>query len=370
MSPGTFIEDMTSVRDILRRWYADDDAQKWRLKGSVDEHSLMAELSKSLNMIQATFNEADPILQDPIYKKLNSRLPVLAPITWGADDFPVFTAVNGQWGASYPNPLPSHPLASWTGTDTFTGTKLAVPWEWNHNPDTTKFAVNNGLTLSTATITTDLFEARNTLTHRGLTLSTATITTDLFEARNTLTHRVFGAVSVGTVVLDTSNMADGDICGLAAYRDWSAYMGISRSGSTYTISNVQGMKQDSANNWVTLTDGTTAASATIAMGKVWLRGTMQAAATSMHGVSFEYNLDGSTFKALGGSYTMNTDCSYFIGYSVVVGFLTTQGINLKENGFREAACYTIHLDSDQDGAPGCATASHRLNSGRGIGAPA
>ncbi|OBT94140.1 hypothetical protein VE01_06961 [Pseudogymnoascus verrucosus] len=227
--------------------------------------------------------EGDWYFMSFIWSYPSGRLPVLAPITWGSDDFPILTQVGGKWGSSYPNPLPSHPLASWLGTDTFQGTSLGT--------DTTKYTVNN-----------------------GLTLSTATVTNDLFEARNTLTHRVFGAVSIGTVILDTSNMADGDVCGLAAYRDWTAYIGISRNGSTYTISNVQGMKQDSANNWVTLTDGTTTASATITKGRVWLRGTVQAAQVSSHGVSFEYSLDGTTFKPLGGSYTMNTDYSYFIGY--------------------------------------------------------
>ena len=222
----------------------------------------------------------------------SGRLPVLAPITWGNDSFPILQTVNGAWGSSYPNPkLSIHPTASWTGTDKFAGTSLGVPWEWNHNPDTTKYKVNN-----------------------GLTLSTATITNDLYKARNTLTHRVYGAVSVATIVIDTSNLADGDSCGLSAFRDWTAYIGITRSGSTYTISNVQGLTQDAANDWATISTGTVAASATIAKGKTWLRGTMQAAATSAHGVSFEYSVDGTTFKPLGSSYKMNTDWSYFIGY--------------------------------------------------------
>jgi beta-xylosidase len=221
----------------------------------------------------------------------SGRLPVLAPITWGSDGYPVFSSINGAWGASYPAPLATHAMPSWSGTDAFPGTSLAVPWEWNHNPDATKYTVNN-----------------------GLTLSTATVTSDLYKARNTLTHRVYGPLSVATILLDTSNMADGDKCGLAAFRDWSAYISISRAGSTYTISNVQGLLQNSSSSWATITDGTTTASAGVVNGKIWLRGTMQAAASSAHGVSFSYSVDGSTFKALGGSYMMNTDWHYFIGY--------------------------------------------------------
>jgi len=235
--------------------------------------------------------EGDWYFMSFIWSYPSGRLPVLAPIAWDSDGFPVFTAVNGEWGLNYPLPLPTYTLAPWNGTDDFPGTSLAVPWEWNHNPDTTKYSVNN-----------------------GLTLSTATITTDIYHARNTLTHRVFGHLSVATVVLNTTNMADGDSCGFAAFRDWTAYIGISRSGDSFTISNVQGALQNSTNGWATITDGTAVASSPIAQGQVWLRGTMQAAATSLHGVSFEYSVDGSIFMPLGTSYTMNTDYSYFIGY--------------------------------------------------------
>ncbi len=72
-----------------------------------------------------------------------------------SDGFPTVTLSNGQWGLTYPDPVTSHPLAPLTGMDSFSGTSLGPQWEWNHNPDTTKFTVNNGLTLSTATVTTD-----------------------------------------------------------------------------------------------------------------------------------------------------------------------------------------------------------------------
>ena len=64
------------------------------------------------------------------------------PITWTADGWPVLQTVNGRWGASYPTPnLPPPPRAvkPMTGTDTFAGTALGPQWEWNHNPDNSKF---------------------------------------------------------------------------------------------------------------------------------------------------------------------------------------------------------------------------------------
>ena len=59
------------------------------------------------------------------------RMPVLAPIIWGSDNFPILTTVSGRWGASYPNPLPIQYVPSWTGTDNFRGPMLGEAWEWN-----------------------------------------------------------------------------------------------------------------------------------------------------------------------------------------------------------------------------------------------
>ena len=219
------------------------------------------------------------------------RMPVIAPIAWGSDGFPVLNAPSNNFADSYPNPLQTRPLSfPWLGTDTFSGTSLSPSWEWNHNPDPTKFSVNN-----------------------SITLSSATITNDLFQARNTLCHRIQGPLSTATVELDFGNMADGDSAGLAAFRDWTAYIGIKRSGSVFTISNVQGVLQNQT-TYATISDGTVAASASISKGKVWLKGTMETLNTGPHNVSFQYSTDGHIFNALGSSYTLTTDYNLFIGY--------------------------------------------------------
>jgi beta-xylosidase len=219
------------------------------------------------------------------------RMPVLAPIKWGSDGFPVFvTGSNNGWGVSYPNPLPARPLSNWTGIDTFQGTSLGPAWEWNHNPDISKYTVNN-----------------------GLALSTATVTTDLYAARNTLTHRIHGEFPVGTVAIDFTNMADGDRCGLAAFRDRSASIGIYRSGNTYTITVVHNMTQDES-TWSTTNTGDTMATATITGKKVWLRVSLDARASGTKAANFFYSTDGSSFTQLGPSYTTWTNWAYFMGY--------------------------------------------------------
>ncbi|KAJ6468406.1 hypothetical protein C8R45DRAFT_470062 [Mycena sanguinolenta] len=120
-----------------------------------------------------------------------------------------------------------------TGTDTFAGTALAPMWEWNHNSDATNSTANN-----------------------LLTLHTATVTDDLYAARNTLTRRIHGRIGTGTVVIDFTNMADGDRAGLAAFR--------------------------------------------------------QVVVNVVPGV-FSYSLDGNIFTGLGPSITLNTNWEYFMG---------------------------------------------------------
>ena len=216
------------------------------------------------------------------------RMPVLAPITWGSDGFPSVTLVNNAWGASYDYPLPKKVLESHTGTDSFNGTSLGPQWEWNHNPDTTKFSVNN-----------------------GLTLNTATVTSDLYAARNTLTHRILGPTSSGTIVLNYANMKDGDRAGLSLLRDTSAYISVSNSGGAFKVSFYSGLTMTST--WSTSSTGSEAKSATITGGKIWLRISADIHVGTGKQGTFSYSTDGTTFTSMG-TLTMNQAWNFFMGY--------------------------------------------------------
>jgi len=230
------------------------------------------------------------------------RMPTLAPITWSGD-WPVLTTVNGRWGASYPRPnLPWHPLAPMTGTDTFTGNTLGHQYEWNHNPDTTKFSVNN-----------------------GLRLSTATITNDLYNARNTLTRRIQGPSSTATIELDYSAMANGDRSGLAMLRDSSAWIGIRKDNGITRVSMTNGLTM-STNGWTTTGTGTDAAGTTVTGGRIWLRATANIQPGSGRTATFSYSTNGSTFTNLGPALTLNNDWQFFMGYRFGIFNYTTQAL--------------------------------------------
>jgi beta-xylosidase len=232
------------------------------------------------------------------------RIPVMAPITWGDDGWPSLVEVDGEWGASYPYPAAfAVPVAPMTGIDTFRGTELGPQWEWNFNPDTTKFNVNN-----------------------ELTLSTATVTDDLYANRNTLTHRFYGANPVGTVEIDVSDMADGDRAGFAAFRDQTAWIEVMRNGGSYNVRMVANATQDPNNSWATISNGTIEGSASIGKGKVWLRASLDVLPSSDKEAKFSYSTDGWTFQSLGEPYVMATGYQYFTGYRYAIFNFATKAL--------------------------------------------
>ncbi|GGN07623.1 xylosidase [Lentzea pudingi] len=230
------------------------------------------------------------------------RVPVLAPITWTSDGWPRITTVNGGWGANYPMPnLPSRPVKPMTGVDTFDGTTLKPQWEWNHNPDTTKYSVNN-----------------------GLRLSTATVTNDLYNARNTLTHRVQGPTSTATVTLDLASMRDGDRTGLAMLRDSSAWIGVKRDNGRNRVVMVNGLTMDG--NWNTTGTGAEVASATLAGTRIWLRANADIRPGSGRQARFSYSTDGVNFTSLGTGFTLKNEWQFFMGYRFGIFNHATQAL--------------------------------------------
>ncbi|SMC93121.1 family 43 glycosylhydrolase [Lentzea albidocapillata] len=232
------------------------------------------------------------------------RVPVLAPITWTSDGWPRVTTVNGGWGANYPMPnLPAPPrqVKPMTGVDTFDGTRLGPQWEWNHNPDTTKYSVDN-----------------------GLWLSTATVTNDLYNARNTLTHRIQGPASTATVTLDLASMRDGDRTGLAMLRDSSAWIGVKRDNGRNRVAMVNGLTMDS--NWNTTGTGTEVASANLTGTRIWLRANADIRPGSGRQARFSYSTDGVNFTSLGSGFTLKNEWQFFMGYRFGVFNHATQAL--------------------------------------------
>ncbi|MEU3413061.1 glycoside hydrolase 43 family protein [Streptomyces sp. NPDC006658] len=229
------------------------------------------------------------------------RIPVLAPVTWTSDGWPTVQLVNNAWGSSYPVPaVPTPPRAvePMTGVDYFTGTSLAPKWEWNHNPDNSKWSVGN-----------------------GLTLRTATVTSDLYWARNTLTHRIPGPTSTATALVEYSGMRDGDRAGLALLRDSSACVGLMRDSGGTRVVMVDGLTMDS--NWNTTGTGAVRASANVSGGRIWLRAKADITPGANRTARFSYSTDGTNFIPFGPAFTLNNAWQFFMGYRYALFNYTT-----------------------------------------------
>jgi beta-xylosidase len=237
----------------------------------------------------------------------------MIPMTW-SDDWPAVELVNGRFGGSYPFPdLPcgASRVKAWNATDKFVAPPLAPEWQWNHNPDNSKWSIAN-----------------------GLTLQTATVTADLYAARNTLTRRIEGPASIGTIELDYSKMQDGDVAGLAALRDRSAWIGVKKSATGVRVAMTTGV--DLNTSWQTTGAGMEVAAADVAGGTIWLR--VEANVRTDAGgatARFSYSTDGSQFKPLGSTLAMNKDWQYFLGYRFGIFNYATQALggSVKVNSF-------------------------------------
>ncbi|TDD02871.1 glycoside hydrolase, partial [Nonomuraea deserti] len=230
------------------------------------------------------------------------RVPALAPITW-TGDWPIVRTVNGGWGVNYPKPdiQTSRTVASMIGPDTFASGGLGHRWEWNHNPDTSRFSTGN-----------------------GLRLQTATVTGDLYNARNTLTHRIQGPSSTATIELDYSQMTNGDRAGLAMLRDQSAWIGVKRDNGVNRVVMTNGLTMNSS--WQTTGTGAEAASANVSGGRIWLRVNADIRPGSGRQARFSYSTDGSTFVSLGPAFTLNNAWQFFMGYRFGIFNYATQSL--------------------------------------------
>lgn len=156
------------------------------------------------------------------------RIPIVLPVSW-KDDWPVF-GIEGKAPEEFATALPYTPTAPIICSDEFdyTANKLALQWQWNHNPD----------------------HALWTLTERPgyLRLKTGALTGSVLKARNTLTQRTQGPACKHETLLDLTNLQSGDHAGLVALQNWFGTVGakVDDNGAcsiVMTINNGAGQEQ-------------------------------------------------------------------------------------------------------------------------------
>lgn len=134
------------------------------------------------------------------------RIPVVVPVTW-QDGWPIH-GINGQVPETFEVPLPFTPTKPIVCSDEFTyeDNKLALQWQWNHNPDNQLWSV----------------------TERAghLRLKTGAVVKSVLHARNTLTQRTEGPACIGTTAIDVSKMKPGDHAGMIALQSGFGTVGV------------------------------------------------------------------------------------------------------------------------------------------------
>ncbi|KAH8896055.1 Arabinanase/levansucrase/invertase [Thozetella sp. PMI_491] len=246
------------------------------------------------------------------------RIPVLAPVTFTNDgwlevEYDVSKPL-GEWRLEYPYFTHSKKVVhikTCFRKHTF-DKKLEHCWEWNHNPDNSKWQTQDG----------------------HLLLKAGTVTDNLYMATNTLTHRTIGPRSMATFFIDASGMSDGDRAGACMFKDKSAYIGIHKEGNSSRLVYVDDLRHSPisipvgwsnghpvALDWKIDTNGTVAAEAPLENKRVWLRAKVDVTPAHSHGheketryAIFEYSYDGSTFKQLGPPFGLTNDALGYMGY--------------------------------------------------------
>jgi len=216
------------------------------------------------------------------------RIPVLAPMVWEGG-WPKLQGGSSAWSTSYNSPAARNEARE-PKVDGFEGKELGPEWEWNHNPDTSKFSVQG-----------------------GLVLKTATVTEDFYLARNTLTRRITGPKSTATMEMDVSSMANGDVAGLGVMRHISAWIGVMKTDGGVEVVVRTGISLDKK-FLRTTSKGSAGKMEKFGGAKVWLRATADIRPGSSNRAEFSYSRDGTTFKQLGTFGLAKGWEGYFLGY--------------------------------------------------------
>jgi len=155
------------------------------------------------------------------------RTTTLAPITW-KDGWPML-GLEGNLGRAprtwikpnIPGAEDIKPHAPYERNENFNGKQLGRVWQWNHNPDDTKWRLKGG----------------------RLQLQ-AMPAEQLMWARNTLTQRVIGPSSEATVELYTKGMKDGDVAGLGNINIPCSWVGVVKQGKDLILRCFDQMNND------------------------------------------------------------------------------------------------------------------------------
>lgn len=219
------------------------------------------------------------------------RVPCLVPVKW-VDGWPMLGA-NGKDVITYrkPDVGKNFKMKSVSTTDEFNTPVLGLQWQWNHNPDNTKWSLKE---------------------RKGYMRLKASKADYLKTARNTLTQRVQGPCSEGTVEMELEGLKEGNIAGFGVFQEPSAYVAVQQTnGSRKIVMYNDNQEIESISQF----DG----------NKIWIRARVS---DKDFKARFYYSLDGLNFIPIGNELQMGLGLYWTANRFALFNFSTTeQGID-------------------------------------------
>jgi beta-xylosidase len=210
------------------------------------------------------------------------RMTYLSPIFW-TNNWPLWGTSNalGQVPVTAPMPIVGAPAYQIATSDDFSSPTLGLQWQFNHNPDNTRWSLTD---------------------RPGFLRLHPTGATNFWYARNTLIQKGQGPWSGAEVKFDLSNLQSGDICGIGTLGKTNGNIAVKcNSPGSFTLSM----------NLIVPTDTTDTNLATTTLATTSFTGT---AIYLRAGLDFIKNLgtllyssDGINWAQLGGKFNLAYD---------------------------------------------------------------
>ncbi|WP_044481840.1 glycoside hydrolase family 43 protein [Paenibacillus antibioticophila] len=225
------------------------------------------------------------------------RIPCVVPVSW-KDDWPVL-GEEGKVPLSIETKLPAaHPKPLVISDEfDYEDDRLALNWQWNHNPDNRLWSV--------------------TQRPGFLRLTTGSLATGVLQARNTLTQRTEGPACMGAVLLDTARMKPGDHAGLVALQSHFGTVGVkvAKNGDKFIAMSLNGGNGEEKELETVRFHGRDV--------QMKIHFDFE---NSKDLASFHYSVDGSEWMPIGGVLNMRYTLDHFMGYRIGLYYYATAQI--------------------------------------------
>jgi beta-xylosidase len=213
------------------------------------------------------------------------RIPYLIPVTW-EDGWPVL-GDNGKVPDELDLPKSKGLIPGIVASDEFSREKgdpvLPLAWQWNHNPDHSKWMIDS---------------------KKGcLRLTTGRVDNDILMVRNILTQRTVGPESEGSTKIDVKNMNVGDRAGLILLQKNYGWVGvIDEAGKKFIAMNK--IQSDSIVEVERIP---------FSQKTIYLKANCDFN-IGKDVASFYYSLDGTNWNKIGSELNMYYTLPHFMGY--------------------------------------------------------